>query len=55
VFYRIMGPLYPVLRRLAPRHLTTVENLGRAMIEVATVGYSKRVLENPDINALATR
>lgn len=55
VFYRIMGPLYPVLRRLAPRHLTTAENLGRAMIAVATIGYSKRVLENPDINALATR
>lgn len=55
VFYMIMGPLYPVLRRLVPRHLTTAQNLGRAMIAVAVGGYSKRVLENPDINALATR
>ena len=55
VFYAIMGPLFPVLRRLAPRHVTTSENLGRAMIAVAAAGYSKRVLENPDINALASR
>jgi len=34
-------------------HVTTTENVGRAMIEVAAGGYSKRVLENRDINALA--
>jgi hypothetical protein len=33
-------------------HVTTVENVGRAMIAVADAGYPKRVLENPDINAL---
>jgi uncharacterized protein YbjT (DUF2867 family) len=53
VLYSIMGPLYPVLRRLAPTHMTTVENLGRAMIAVAAGGYSKRVLENADINTVA--
>jgi len=36
-----------------PTHLTTTENVGRAMIQVAASGYSKHVLENPDINALA--
>ena len=55
LFYSIMSPLYPVLRRIAPRHVTTAENLGRAMIAVATVGYSKRILESPDINALALK
>lgn len=55
VLYPILGPLYPVLKRLVPRHVTTAENLGRAMIAVATVGYPKRVLENPDINALGAR
>ena len=51
--YVVLGPLYPVLKRLAPRHVTTAENVGRAMIAAAAVGYPKRVLENPDINALA--
>jgi hypothetical protein len=48
----VLGPLYPVLKRLAPSHVTTAENLGRAMIAVAAVGYPKRLLENTDINAL---
>jgi len=52
-FYDALGWLYPVLRRLLPRHVTTTENMGRAMIRVAAEGYGKRVLENPDINALA--
>lgn len=51
--YAILGPLYPVLKRLAPAHVTTAENLGRAMIACAAQGYPKRVLENPDINAAA--
>jgi hypothetical protein len=34
--------------------MTTTENVGLAMIAVAARGYSKRVLANPDINALAT-
>ena len=51
--YNVVGPLYPLLRRLAPTHVTTTVNVGRAMIRVATVGYPKHILENPDINALA--
>jgi hypothetical protein len=54
-FYTVLGPFYPLLRRLAPKHVTTTENVGRAMIQVAASGYAKRVLENPDINALAER
>jgi uncharacterized protein YbjT (DUF2867 family) len=53
-FYNVLAPFYPVLQRLAPKHVTTTENVGRAMIRVAATGYAKRVLENPDINALAT-
>jgi uncharacterized protein YbjT (DUF2867 family) len=51
--YAVAGPLFPLLRRLFPRHVTTTENVGRAMIRVAVDGYARRVLENPDINALA--
>jgi uncharacterized protein YbjT (DUF2867 family) len=51
--YNVLGPLYPLLKRLLPSHVTTTENVGRAMIQVAAGGYAKHVLENPDINALA--
>jgi len=52
VLYVIGGPLYPLLKRVAPTHVTTSENVARAMLAVATSGYSKRILENTDINAL---
>ena len=55
IFYAIMGPLYPVLRRIAASHVTTAENMGRAMIAVSISGYSKRTLENRDINTIAAR
>ena len=51
--YDVIGGLYPVLRRLFPRYVTTTVNIGRAMIEVAASGYSRQVLFSPDINRLA--
>jgi uncharacterized protein YbjT (DUF2867 family) len=51
-FYALMGPLYPMWKRLFPKYVTTTECVGRAMIKVATQGYSKHVLENTDINNL---
>ena len=51
--YPLARPLYPLLRRVAPRSVTTAENVGRAMIAAALVGYPKRILENADIDALA--
>jgi uncharacterized protein YbjT (DUF2867 family) len=53
ILYPIIRPLYPLLKRVAPTHVTTVENIGRAMIAVSIGRYPKRVLENPDINAAA--
>jgi uncharacterized protein YbjT (DUF2867 family) len=55
LLYRVAAPLYPVLKTLFPKYVTTSENVGRAMIEVAGGGVSGRVLENRDINALAER
>ena len=55
MIYTAFGPLYPVLKTLLPQAVTTTENVGRAMLRVASDGYSKQVLENRDINALATR
>jgi uncharacterized protein YbjT (DUF2867 family) len=51
--YAVAGPVYPILKRVFPKHVTTSENLGRAMIRVAVEEYPKRILENGDINALA--
>jgi hypothetical protein len=51
--FGVMGPLYPMLRRLFPRYATTTVNIGRAMIEVAVAGFSKEILTSDDINRLA--
>jgi uncharacterized protein YbjT (DUF2867 family) len=53
VIYRVIAPLYPVLRRLAPRAVTTTEAMGRAMIAVAEHGSPDPVLETPAINEAA--
>jgi uncharacterized protein YbjT (DUF2867 family) len=52
VFYAVLAPLYPLLRRLCPRLVTNTEQVGRAMLAVAKRGYPKRVLETPDINTI---
>ncbi len=51
--YAVMGPLYPLWRTVAPKYVTTTEQVGRAMLNVAKRGAAKRVLENADINDAA--
>jgi uncharacterized protein YbjT (DUF2867 family) len=53
VIYAIVGPLYPILKALFPKLMTTSEKVGRAMVEVAKHGASKPILESVDINAVA--
>lgn len=55
ILYAVFGPLIPLLRELFPRFVTTTEEVGRAMLEVAKHGAPKRVIENADIIALGTR
>jgi uncharacterized protein YbjT (DUF2867 family) len=50
--YTMIAPLSPILYRLFPQVSTTTGSLGRALIQVAAVGYSKPILYSPDINAL---
>jgi uncharacterized protein YbjT (DUF2867 family) len=47
--YAVLGPLFPVWKRLFPQYVITTEQLGRAMIEIAKRGVGKRVLESRDI------
>ncbi len=53
VAYAVAGPLFPLLDRVAPRHVTTTERLGLALIRAARDGAPKTFLDNGDINALA--
>lgn len=54
-FYAVGRPLYPLLRRLAPRMACTTEDVGRAMIEAAQRGAPSPIVESADIVALARR
>lgn len=53
--YKALGWLFPVVRPLAPNSVSTLEDVGRAMIRCGTQGYPKTVLEVRDINALGKR
>ncbi|MGZ8832471.1 MAG: epimerase [Thermoanaerobaculia bacterium] len=52
IFYAFTRPLFPLLKALFPRFVTTTERVGRAMIEVARHGPSKAILETDDINRI---
>jgi uncharacterized protein YbjT (DUF2867 family) len=48
--YVVAAPLLTLLNKIAPKYVTTTEQVGRAMIKVARDGFPKRVLESEDIN-----
>ena len=49
----VLGMLYPVWKILLPKYVCTLEDVGLAMIQAATIGYSRKILENKDITLLA--
>lgn len=51
--YKVMKPLFPVFRFLFPNYVSSLRELGLAMINVVTKGYDKKVLEVKDIVKLA--
>ena len=53
IFYAAMKPVMPILVKAFPKHVSTTERIGRAMLAVARRGYPKRILESIDINAAA--
>jgi len=53
IMYSFIAPLYPLLKALAPKFVTTTEQVGQAMIKVAKQGADKKFLENQDINRLS--
>ena len=52
-YYKLIGWLYPIVRPFAPCHVSTLGQVGRAMIRVALHGYPTPILEIRDINTLA--
>ncbi|MEJ7811508.1 MAG: NAD-dependent epimerase/dehydratase family protein [Gemmatimonadaceae bacterium] len=51
--YIALAPLFPVLHKFFPNHVTTARQLGRAMLAIARNGYERPVLEVRDINRVA--
>jgi len=52
-FYRVLGPVMPLLRRVFPNRILSTREIGQAMLGVARHGYGKRILETQDIRKAA--
>lgn len=52
-FYRILGALYPFFLFLFPNIVSTLEEVGLAMINIVKKGYSQQIVEVKDIKILA--
>jgi hypothetical protein len=52
IFYKILGPLLPLLRWALPNQVLTTREIGQAMLAVAKHGYEKHILETRDIRAV---
>ena len=52
-WYRYLAWIYPIGRALSPGHFCTLQDVGRAMINAASKGYPKQILEVEDIVTLA--
>lgn len=49
IVYKIVVPIFPILKVLFPRSITTTEMIGQAMLKAARFGCLKPVLESADI------
>ena len=52
LFYGAMRPVMPLFVKGLPKHVTTTEQIGRAMLAVAKHGAPKQMLDTADINAV---
>jgi uncharacterized protein YbjT (DUF2867 family) len=53
LLYGAAAPLLPLARRLFPSQVTTTEQIGAAMLQLARHGAPERMLATPAINALS--
>jgi hypothetical protein len=54
-YYKFLLPLFPVLRGLFSNYISSMHDVGLAMINSVRTGYKKPILEVKDINQLAKR
>jgi len=54
-FYKYLGWLLPIIKLFSSKLISTLKELGLAMINVASKGYDKQALEVKDIIALSKR
>jgi nucleoside-diphosphate-sugar epimerase len=47
--YKLVAPFFPILKIIIPGHVVALEELGKAMINVALYGSEEKVLECRDI------
>jgi uncharacterized protein YbjT (DUF2867 family) len=53
MFYKVVDPILPLLRRWFPNYVLSTREIGLAMLAVARSGYEKRILEARDIRRAA--
>ena len=53
--YTYLDWIYPILRKISTGYASTLEELGRAMINSATEGYEKQIIEVEDIIKLSKK
>ena len=54
-YYKYLSWLFPVIRIIMPNIITTMSQVGQAMIQAAQKGYEKNVIEVKDIRILSER
>ena len=52
-FYKWLGWLIPIIRFIMPKYISSLKELGMAMINAVIKGYDKPILEVKDIRALS--
>lgn len=52
-YYALMSWMYPALRRLFPKHVVTLRELGQAMIAVARTGHDRSIVHSREMASLA--
>ena len=55
LFYKIMNPILPLIKRLSPLSILTTSSIGVAMLNAVRSGYPTHILEVKDIAQLASK
>lgn len=53
--YKFIGWLFPIMKAILPNSASTLEEVGKAMINCTTKGYEKNILEVADIIEVSKR